>query len=238
MSEQFVLLPEQVVGASQKYDTIDLLATTCRYALPDRFTGNQLERDADVRFSGLPTIGIADATAWLASLGIVMQSLSDQVSVLANGDTETLHIALQQGNDAKRLQLLAVGDASKLVELEDTGEIQLTPRPLSSRMVPCILLRLGYSTDKPYAYYSAGLPGGSHRIIKLTWQSVLAASVTAAVAVLAPKPPLDLDALKDALHIQEQAMLAHQQAHARVLSLLGLPAATAPALPAIQQQAV
>lgn len=238
MSEQFVLLPADVLGGSQKYDAISLLATATRYSLPDHFQGNQLERDLELRFSSLPAIGLSDATAWLSTAGVRMQTLSDQVSVIASGDTETLHVALQQGNDDKNVQLLAVSDASKLIELEDTGEIDLTSRPLSSRSVPCLLLRLGYSTDKPYAYYSASLPGDSHRIIKVTWQSVIAAVITAAVAILPPKAPLDIEALKEALHIQEQAMLAQHQAHANVLSLLGLPAATAPAIPAIVPQTV
>jgi len=238
MSDQFVLLPEEILGASQRFDTVNILATVARYSLPDRFQGNQLERDGEVRFSGVPAIGIADATAWFSDLGVVMFSLSDQASVLASGDTETLHIALQKGNDAKCVQLLAVSDASKLIELEDTGEIDLVSRPLSSRPVPCLLLRLGYSTDKPYAYYSASLPGDSHRVIKLTWQSVIAAGVSAAVSILPPKAPLDLEALKDALHIQEQAMLAQHQAHANVLSLLGLPAPTAPTMAAIVPQTV
>jgi hypothetical protein len=237
-SEQFVLLPEQVVGASQRFDTVNILATVARYSLPDRWQGNQLERDADVRFSGLPAIGIADATTWLSSLGVVMSSLSDQVSVLSSGDTETLHIALQQGNDLRCPQLLAISDASKLIELEDAGELQLTPRPLWSKAEACLLLRLGYSNDKPYAYYAASLPGDSRRLIKLTWQSVLAAGITAAIAIQPPKPPVDVQGMADDLHIMEQALATAHQAHASILSRLGLPAPTAPALPAIVPQTV
>lgn len=238
MSEQFVLLPAAIMGASQKYEAINLLATVARYSLPDRFQGTQLERDADVRFSGVSAVDIAAATAWLSALGVGMTSLSDQVSVLASGDTETLHIALQRGNDAGSPQLLAVSDASKLVELEDTGEDQLTPRPLWSKTEPCLLLRLGYSNDRPYAYYAASLPGDSRRPIKLTWQSVLSAGITAAVAILPPKPPVDEQGMADDLHILEQALATAHQAHASILSRLGLPVATSPALPAIAQQTV
>ncbi len=127
---------------------------------------------------------------------------------------------IQTGNS---LQLLALQDASKLAELLDDG----SSRPLWSRAEACLLLRFGFSSDQPYAYYSASLPGDGRRPIKLTWPSVVAAGITAALAVLPPTKPLDLESVANAMHIMEQALQAASQAHAHIQDLLAQQAAPA-----------
>lgn len=223
MPEQFVLFPPALAGASQRYEAASLLAAATRYSLPDRFPTGQLERDLDLRLAGLPAVGVSEAAAWFTVAGVAFQSLADQVAVCASGDTETLHLALQRGNDNRSLHLLGVADASKLVEVDESG----ATRALWSKPESCLLLRLGYHSEQPYAYYAVSLPGDSHRAARLTWQSVLASGVLAAIAILPPKPALDLAGVQDALHIMEQAMNAASSAHGRILDLLGLGQAAA-----------
>jgi hypothetical protein len=231
-TNQFVSLPPDVLAGSQKFDVINLLATVARASLPGAFPGNSTERDLETRFSGVSTIGLPDAVSWLAQIGVKMQPLDDQVTAITNGQPEPLHQALQQGNDTQCLQLLAVNDSSKLVEVEDTAEMQLTSRPMAKDPNPCLLLRLGYNTESGYAYYAASLPGDSRRPIKITWDSVVVAGISAAVAILPPPKPVDLERAAASLHIMNQALTTAASAHADILDALGQPAVTMQPAPA------
>jgi hypothetical protein len=241
MSDQFVSLPGDVLGASQKYDTSNLLATVTRFAAGNNAAslGNTLERDVDLRFSSLQSISFSDATSYFAAIGLKTQALDSAIADLANGEPETLHQALQQGNNAGQLQLLAVNDASRLVELDEAGEAH----PLWSKVEGCLLLRLGYNTDAQpgYGYYAASLPGDSRRQIKITWQSLIDAGVSAAIAILPAAKPIDLDRVANAKHIIDQARITIANALTDLLDALGLPTPDAnqqPAAASVAEQAV
>lgn len=223
--DQFVLPPEVFDAASQKFAALDLLATIGRFARPGAWPPNQLERDLEIRFAGSRQVSFADSATWISETGLKMQSLSSQIS----SDGELLRLALQQLNDAGALQLLEVLDASKLIELENTGEMQLTPRSMTRSAEHCLLLRLGYSAENGYAYYAASFPGDSRRPIKIVWGSVVAAGVSGAMAILPPARPVDLDRVTSSLHIMTQALATAHQAHADILDALGQPALVAPA---------
>ena len=232
--DQFVSLPPDVLTGSQKFEIVNLLGTVARTALPGAFPGSGVERDLEARFSGVQAIGLPDATAWLSQIGVKLQPLDDQVAALStNGDAETLHLALQAGNNAQSLQLLAINDASKLIEMEDAAEATLTRRALCSRPQPCLLLRLGYNTESDIAYYAASLPGDSRRPIRITWPSIVTAGISAAVAILPPPKPVDLPRAAASLHIMNQALAAADAAHATahaahadILDALGQTATT------------
>lgn len=235
-TDQFVSLPPDVLNAGQKFEAVNLLAAIARFALPGSFSGNTVERDLDARFSTLSAIGLPDATAWLSQIGVKLQPLDAQVAALqTNNDAEPLHQALQAGNNAQSLQLLAINDASKLVEIQEDG----SSHPLCSRPQPSLLLRIGYNTQSEIAYYAASLPGDSHRAVNLTWQSVVAAGMSAAVAILPPAKPVDMDRVAAGLHIINQAFTAIAQAHADILDAIGqssqAPVATATPAPVPEQ---
>lgn len=213
MPDQFVQLPPEVAAATQRYDTINLIATIARFALPGRWPDGLVEHDLESRFAAGSTIDFIAASAWIASTGIATQPL-------ISSDPDALHQALQQQNSAGSLQLLAINDASKLLELADDG----TTRPLWSRAEPCLLLRVGFNSDQPYGYYSASLPGDSRRVVKLTWQSLLDAQVSQAVVILPPPKPIDLESVQSALHILEQALQAANQVHSHLQDLLAAAA--------------
>lgn len=218
-TDQFVQLPSEILAAgSQKFEIINLLGALARFALPGAYAGNTAERDLETRFSGLPTIGLPDAAGWLAGAGVKLQSLDSQIAAITAGDIEPLLQALQEGNDGQGVQLLAVNDSSKLIEMEDTGEEQLTPRPMSRTPDPCLLLRLGYNVQNGYAYYAASLPGDSRRPVKIPWGSVVAAGVNAAVAILPPAKTVEAGPLREALHIMEQALSTARAAHATIMA--------------------
>jgi hypothetical protein len=234
MADQFVLFPPGILAVNQQCDAIQLLATIGRFARPDGWLPNQLERDLEIRFAGRQNVSFADAAAWLRETGIRFNSSGNPISLLQ---------VLQNQNDAGALQLLEVLDASKLVELEDGGETALTPRPLWSRAEPCLLLRLGYNTGSGYAYYAASLPGDSRRPIKLTWKSIVAATISNTLTVFPPAKTVEIQAIADALHIMEQALATAAAAHATILAALGQHSAQptiperAPAAPAGEQAA-
>lgn len=234
-TDQLVSLPGDAFATGQKYEIVNLLATIARFALPGTFPGSNLERDLEIRFSRMQSISLPDATAWLTEIGVKLSPLDDQIAAMASGDTEQIHQALQTGNNSQQLQLLAVNDSSKLVEVEDTGEMQPTTCLMSLRPDPCLLLRLGYNTANGYAYYAASLAGDSRRPIKITWDSVLAAGVNAGVAILPPAKPLDLDRVQNNLHIMGQAATAFAAAHADLVDLFGQ---SAPAPQVVTEQAV
>lgn len=235
-TDQFVSLPPDVLNAGQKFEAANLLASVARFALPGAFPGNTIERDLDARFATMSSVGLSDATAWLSQVGVKLQSLDDQVAALqTNNDAEPLHQELQAGNNAQSLQLLAINDASKLVEMQEDG----TSHPLCSRPQPSLLLRIGYNTESEIAYYAASLPGDSRRAVNLTWQSVVAAGIAAAVAILPPVKPVDMDRVAAGLHIINQAFTAIAKAHADILDAIGqqnqVPAATATPAPVPEQ---
>lgn len=234
-NDRLVSLPSDVFDGSQKFEIIQLLVAVARAAVPGAAAGLIAERDLEARFSGVSSIGLPDAAGWLAEHSIKVQSLDGQVTSLLNGDPEQLHQVLQAGNDAQCVQLLAVNDASKLVEMQDNGEDQLTPHAMWTKQEPCLLLRVGYSVDQDYAYYAASLPGDSRRYIKITWASVVAAGVSGAVAIMPPAKPVDLDRVNSSLTILTQALATARLAHADILDALGQPA---PAAPAVAEQAV
>lgn len=233
--DQLVQLPPDALSAGQKYETINLLAAITRFALPSNAFLGSLERELESAFSQTSFISLSDVSPWLAQHGVTLQSLYNQATALANGDPEPLRQALQSGNDAQQLQLLAINDASKLIEMEDAGEERLTPRPLWSKPEGCLLLRYGYNTAMPFAYYAASLPGDSRRPVKIDWQSVVTAGVSGAFAILPPKAPVDLDRVSNSLHILTRALDTAHQAHADILDALSQ---SAPAAPVLAPQAV
>jgi len=220
-NDRLVSLPSDVFDGSQKFEIIHLLGAVARAAVPVAAAGIIAERDLEARFSGMSTIGLPDATGWLTEHSIKVQPLDSQVTSLLNGDPEQLHQVLQAGNDAQCVQLLAINDASKLVEMQDNGEDQLTPHAMWSKPDPCMLLRVGYSVDQDYAYYAASLEGDSRRYIKITWASVVAAGVAGAIAIMPPAKPVDLDRVNNSLTILTQALATAHQAHADILDALG-----------------
>lgn len=222
MTDLLVPMPDGATG--QKDGAIILAASIGRFAGLDTSRA-QLESKLELLFAAHDTITFSDITTWLSSSGVKLQ-------VLGESNVEVLHAALQQQNAAKALGLLAISDASKLIELEDVGDGSgLQPHPFSSQSTSCILLRQGYSQTQDYGYYSASLPGDSRRLIKLTWSSLVAAGITAATAILPPAPPVDHDALHQALHIMEAAVTTFNQARDAVLAAIG-HAPTAEASPA------
>lgn len=217
MANQFVQMATQ---SSQKFDAIRLLAALGRFALPDRWPPFQLERDLEARFATSPSIAFADSVTWLAESGIATTSLHDAVIAASSGNFEMLHQVLQQQNDNQILPLLAVKDASKLVELMEGSS-----RPLWHKAEACLLVRAGYSTDEGFGWYYASLPGDSARLSRLTWSSLVDAVVTDGVGVL---PPVDPNQIQESLHIMEQALAAAASAqataasaHAAIKALLG-----------------
>lgn len=227
-NDQLVQLPQDILAGSQKFEIINILGSIARYTVPGAYAGNTAERDLEIRFSNLPTIGLSDAAGWLSGIGAKLQPLDDQIATLSSGDPEPLHQALQAGNDAQCVQLLAINDASKLIEMEEAGEDQLSPHPMWSKSDPCLLLRLGYSKDQDYAVYAASLPGDSRRYIKITWQSVVTAGINAALAVLPPPKPVDMDHLTALVDAQTEDLARIHQRHADILEAIGrLPGTSA-----------
>lgn len=231
--DQFVSLPPELLAGSQKFEIINILGTIARFALPGASTGNATERDLEGRFSGVPAIGMPDALGWLSQAGVKLQPLDAQLAALNSGDAEPLRQALQAGNDTQQLQLLAINDASKLIEMEDTGEASLTPRPLWSKPESCLLLRMGYNTSMAFGYYAASLPGDSRRPVKIDWQSVVTAGISGAVAILPPAKTVEVDSFANELHIIEQALLAANAAYTALQAKLGQQ--PAPAAPLTEQ---
>lgn len=231
--DQFVSLPPELLAGSQKFEIINILGTIARFALPGASTGNATERDLEGRFSGVPAIGMPDALGWLSQAGVKLQPLDAQLAALNSGDPEPLRQTLQAGNDTQQLQLLAINDASKLVEMEDAGEDSLTPRPLWSKPESCILLRLGYNMAMPFAYYAASLPGDSRRPAKIDWQSVVTAGISGAVAILPPAKTVEVDSFTEDLHIMEQALVAAAAAYSNIRAKFGQQ--PAPATPLTEQ---
>lgn len=230
--EQFMPAPFNA-GASQKFDALHLLALAARYAVPDTYPDPDATKiNLGVRFSGVSAISLPDAQSWLAQAGVQLSTLDTLVSQAASGDAEPLHQALQAGNDAHLIQFLAINDASKLVELADAGEdTPLSPNAMWSKPDPCLLLRYGYNPENGYAYYAASLPGDSYRPIKITWESVVAAGVNAAVAILPPPPKVDVDLFNQAAEIMKQALNTAAQAYMTMQTAIGQQAAEVQQVP-------
>ncbi len=213
MGDRLVALPAQVAAAQKKYDTISLLVTVGCFAYPQRWSPSDLERDLELRFVTQLSIEMADIAAWLSDAGIPAQDLATLVAEFSAGNREPLHMELMTGNDAGSLSLLSIADGAALVDLT-------LGRALASG--PVYLLRVGYNSDDGTAYYYPSLPGYGATPAKIAWSSIASAQVLAALTIPAAKPALDVSAIEQPLHIMEQALLAANQAHASILSTLGL----------------
>jgi hypothetical protein len=212
----------------------DVRATCATLALAGSFafSGNpsptQLESDLLHRFAGHSQINHDDVLAWLAENKAETSDLAGLVAQFSQ-NAVALHTALQQQNDAGGLVLLFVENAVLLSEAT-TGE--LLHRGASG---PVWLLRSGYCDDPPYGYYYDLGATNSAQPVKILWQTVAGAGIVAAIALDAPAPPLDVNALlstvqaaSDALEAANQSFASGQQqlaaakaAHENILASLG-----------------
>ncbi len=224
MGDRLVALPAQVAAAQKKHDTISLLVTIGCFAYPQRWMPSDLERDLELRFATQSSIEMADIAGWLSDAGIAAQDLATLVAEFEAGNREPLHLSLMTGNDAGSLSLLSLADGAALVDLT-------LGRALPSG--PVYLLRVGYNSDDGTAYYYPSLPGYGATPAKIAWSSIASAQVLAGLTIPAAKPALDVSAIEQPLHIMEQALVAANQAHASILSTLGLSGANGAGAPIV-----
>jgi len=215
MADKMVALPPSITqqAASQKRETLALLAILAQFAFPDTYTSGQLEMNLATAFASVAQLSMADITGWLSSINAPVSSLASII-----GDLQSLHDTLMSENDSGSCQLLAVNR-------QDMLRVYLGPQQeaiLSQTAAPCYLLRVGYSVDEGFAYYYINLPALDTQQVKLTWNSVIAAGIADAIAIAPPKPPVDVDAASTALHIMSQALATATSAHATALHALGL----------------
>lgn len=214
MTDKLVTLPSAVTQqATGKRETLALLTILAQFALPDKYTAGQLEMNLATAFAGNAAPTMADMTNWLSSNGVPLSSLASII-----GDLQALHDTLMSQNDAGSCQLIAVNR-------QDVLRVYLGPNQeaiLASTPAPCYLVRVGYSVDEGFAYYYVSIPGLDSRQTRLTWDSVIAAGISDALAIAPPRPPVDLDGANTALHIMSQALATASNAHANALHALGL----------------
>ncbi len=195
--------------------TVATLALAGAFALPGTLSATALESDLLHRFATATQVTPADVTAWLTDGKAEYHDLADVVAQFGSNPV-ALHTALQQQNDAGGLVLLRVSNAGSLTEA--TTGAGLHPNDAGAVW----LLRSGYADDPPLAYYYD--LGATHlpQPIKILWQTVASAGIEAAIALDAPKPPIDVAGATDALHIMEQALATAKAAHGSILTALGL----------------
>ncbi len=215
-------MPDHLVSLSTGLPA-DVRATCATLALAGSFafSGNSspttLESDLLHRFASHVQISHDDVLAWLAENKAETSDLAGLVAQFAQ-NAVALHTALQQQNDAGGLVLLLVEHATLLSEAT-TGE--LLHRGTGG---PVWLLRSGYSDDPPYGYYFDLGATNTVQPVKILWQTVAGAGIQAAIALDAPKPPVDIAAVTDALHIADQAIAILQQAVSSVRAAHGIGA--------------
>lgn len=199
---------------------IATLAFAGSFAHPNKTSASQLEVELLTRFAGAVSVDVAAIVAWLESTGMSYQDLGALVAQVRDGNIAPLHTALQQQIDAGGVVLLQVARVEQLFEA--TTNSQLHPGQTGSHWV----LRSGYSDDSDYGLYYDLSVVNTPQPVRILWKSILDAGITAAIALNAPKPPLDLAAIGDALHFAEQGVQASyetaMQAIANVKSAHGL----------------
>ncbi|SRR5579875_138763 len=204
------------------------LALAGSFAFPGNPAPTTLESDLLHRFASASQVTLADVLSWLAENKAEYHDLDDLVAQFATNPV-ALHTALQQQNDAAGLVLLLVANAGALSEA--TTGAGLHP----SASGPVWLIRSGYADEPPVGYYFD--LGATHipQPVKILWQTVASAGIQAAIALDAPLPPLDVNALlstvqaaSDALEAANQSFASGQQqlaaakaAHANILASLG-----------------
>ena len=206
MTDHIVSLPQSV--SPDLRAAIATLALAGSFASPSHQSAASLESDLLTRFSATASLDTTSVIAWLESSGMSYQDLGGLVAQFP-ANVSPLHTALQQQIDAQGVVLLQVARVEQLFEA--TTNSQLHPGQTGTHW----LVRSGYSDDSDYGLYYDVSAVGQPQPVHILWKSVLDAGIMAAIALNAPvppKPPVDMVAVANDLHIVEQAMLAVTQA--------------------------
>jgi hypothetical protein len=210
MADHSVSLPAVGFPAAVRA-AIATLAFAGSFADPARRGAAQLEAELLTRFAGHSSLDVASIVAWLESAGMAYQDLGALVAQLQAGTITPLHTALQQQIDAGGVVLVQVARVEQVAEA--TSNTALHP----GQSGPHWLLRSGYSDDSDYGLYY-DLSADGPQPVRIVWKSIIDAGISAAIALNAPKPPLDLATISDALHIAQQGVQASYETAMQALA--------------------